>query len=87
MKNQRHIHILSATIRFLSELFYLFRAERAFNDSDTTASFLREPLLTPQFDQPQFDDWINRTGLNSIDQDLSFCDHLQWFILLKIDVH
>ena len=55
--------------------------------SDTTASFLREPLLTPQFDQPQFDDWINRTGLNSIGQDLPFCDHLQWFILLKIDVH
>ena len=55
--------------------------------SDTTASFLRAPQLTPQFDQPQFDDWINRTGLNSIGQDLSFCDHLQWFILLKIDVH
>ena len=28
--------------------------------SDATASFLQEPLLTPQFDQPQFDDWINR---------------------------
>ena len=32
MKNQHHIHILSATIRVSSGLFYLFRAERAFND-------------------------------------------------------